>query len=278
MPRRLFACTPTRLLSWLDCPRRYRFAYLDRPTPPKGPAWAHNSLGASVHNALRAWWDQPQARRSVAAGADLVARAWVTDGYRDQEQSTRARSSAQEMVQRYLSGLDPLVQPRGVERTVAFTTEHLAVSGRVDRIDERTTPGGGPARALVVVDYKTGRSPLGPEDTRGSLALALYALGARRTLRGVCHRVELHHLPTGTVAGWDHTDESLGRHLRRAESLAAQAAAAEAVLRAGTDADEAFPARTGTWCGWCDFREHCPPGRAAAPRMLPWDGLADPIR
>ncbi|MBA2322872.1 MAG: recombinase RecB, partial [Pseudonocardiales bacterium] len=30
MPRRLFKVTPSRLASWLDCPRRYRMTYLDR--------------------------------------------------------------------------------------------------------------------------------------------------------------------------------------------------------------------------------------------------------
>ena len=56
MPRRLYPCTPTRLATWLDCPRRYRMTYLDRPMPPKGPPWGHNSLGASVHNALAGWY------------------------------------------------------------------------------------------------------------------------------------------------------------------------------------------------------------------------------
>ena len=56
MPRRLYPCTPTRLNTWLDCPRRYRMTYLDRPAPAKGPPWAHNSFGASVHNALAGWW------------------------------------------------------------------------------------------------------------------------------------------------------------------------------------------------------------------------------
>ena len=37
MPRRLYSCTPTRLTTWLDCPRRYRMGYLDRPVVPKGP-------------------------------------------------------------------------------------------------------------------------------------------------------------------------------------------------------------------------------------------------
>src|SRR5215207_504879 len=56
-PTRLFVCTPSRLGSYEDCPRRYRYTYIDRPTPQRGPPWAHNSLGASVHTALRAWFD-----------------------------------------------------------------------------------------------------------------------------------------------------------------------------------------------------------------------------
>ena len=41
-PQRLFACTPSRLAAF-DCPRRYRFTYLDKPKPPSGPPWAHRS-------------------------------------------------------------------------------------------------------------------------------------------------------------------------------------------------------------------------------------------
>ena len=36
MPERLFVCTPSKLTTYEDCPRRYRYAYVDRPTPPKG--------------------------------------------------------------------------------------------------------------------------------------------------------------------------------------------------------------------------------------------------
>ncbi len=67
MPRRLYTCTPTRLSAWLDCPRRYRMSYLDRPSPPKGPPWAHNSVGASVHNALAGWWRLPLAPTLLCA-------------------------------------------------------------------------------------------------------------------------------------------------------------------------------------------------------------------
>ncbi|MEU9843170.1 PD-(D/E)XK nuclease family protein [Actinomadura sp. NPDC048032] len=269
--------------TWLDCPRRYRMTYLDRPMPPKGPPWAHNSVGASVHNALAGWWRLPVHERSPEAAGRLLLRGWLTDGFRDEAQSAQWRERAREMTERYVAGLDPSDEPLGVERTVATRTDRIAVSGRIDRLDARGSE-------LVVVDYKTGRHVLTADDARGSLALAIYAVAASRVLRRPCRRVELHHLPSGEVAVWEHTDESLARHIRRAEQIAAEAAAADDAYRAGAGKragvprpregevdhaphDELFPPRPGNLCSWCDFARHCPEGREAAPRKEPWAAL-----
>ena len=45
--------------------------YLDRPTPARGAPWAHNTVGAVVHNSLRALFELPPARRTPAAAARL---------------------------------------------------------------------------------------------------------------------------------------------------------------------------------------------------------------
>jgi RecB family exonuclease len=297
MPQRLYACTPTRLSTWLDCPRRYRMSYLDRPPPAKGPPWAHNSMGASVHNALAGWWRLPRRERTVAAAGELLERGWLEDGYADDAQSTQHRRRARRMVESYVAGLDPAREPLGVERTVATKTDLIAFSGRVDRLDDRRDPAGGsagqgsPGRGspgggssgrgdtggpgeLVVVDYKTGRHLLTADDARTSLPLALYALAAERVMRRPCRRVELHHLPTGRVLAWEHSAESLARQLRRAEDIAAECAAADERFRGGDAGDGTFPPRPGSWCGWCDYRAHCPEGGIAAVPRRPWDGLA----
>jgi hypothetical protein len=151
------------------------------------------------------------------------------------------------------------------------------------------------------------------DDARSSLALAIYALAAGRVLRRPCHQVELHHLPTGEVISWTHTDESLLRHLGRAEDIADECAAADERMRSGSVADsgagsvsgsgsgagsgagagsgvgagsgsgvglpperydEVFPPRPRPSCGWCDYLRHCPAGAAAAVRRRPWDGLS----
>jgi len=274
MPRRLYTCTPTRLATWLDCPRRYRFSYLERPPPPKGPPWAHNSLGASVHNALAGWWRLPLAQRTVGAAGTLLDRGWIDEGFADETQSVRWRERARDMVEGYVTHLDPADEPLGVERTVATRTDKIAVSGRIDRLDSRHFDDG---PELVVVDYKTGRHLLTTDDARSSMALAIYALAAGRVMRRACHRVELHHLPTGEVLAWSHTEESLARHLSRAEDIADECAGADERMREGLPRqryDEVFPPRTGPACGWCDYLRNCPEGAAAAVRRRPWDGLS----
>ena len=267
MPRRLFPATPSKLASFADCPRRYRHAYVDRPAPQKGPAWAHNTVGAAVHAALRSWWDLPVEKRTTTAARQLLYSAWSGNGFRDPEQAGRWRARAAGWLTDYLAGLDPTEEPIGNERTVAATTERLALSGRVDRIDRR-------GDELVVVDYKTGRNLCTDDEARGSPALAVYVLGVRRTLRRPCNRVELHHLPTGTVAAFEHTERSLANHVRRAEDIAVDITAATEALAAGEDPDAAFPAVPGTQCSWCDFRPSCPTGRAAVPARETWSFLA----
>jgi hypothetical protein len=253
-------------------------SYLDRPVPPKGPPWAHNSLGASVHNALAGWWRLPLPRRTVEAAGGLVTAGWITEGFADDAQSRRYQGWARALVESYVSGIDPADEPVGVERTVATRTDVIAVSGRIDRLDARPRADG-EGTELVVVDYKTGRHLLSVDDARSSLALALYALAASRALRHECRRVELHHLPSGQVLAWEHTAGSLQRHLRRAEDVAEECADADERMRGPLPPDrydEVFPPNPGPRCGWCDYLRNCPEGRIAAgdPRR-PWDGLAE---
>ena len=274
MPRPLLSCTPSRLTTWLDCPRRYRLTYLERPTAVRGQPWAHTTLGAVVHLALARWWSEPPERRTPATARSLVERAWprpgaAPDGFADARQSARWRDRAAAMTADYVATLDPHDEPAGVERTVAARTDRLALSGRIDRLDRR-------GDQLVVVDYKTGRTPPTADDVRSSLPLALYALAAERTVRRRCARVELHHLPTGRVVGHDHTPQSSAGHLARAEAVADEIVDATTRRLDTSAVNTVFPPRPSGGCAWCDHLGSCAEGRAAAgaPRR-PWDGLGE---
>jgi putative RecB family exonuclease len=266
LPPRLFRASPSRLLAWLDCPRRYRMQYLDRPAPAPRPQRAHTSVGNAVHNALRDWWDLPTGERTPQAGAQLVRSSWIDVGFRDADQSLQWRERAQRQVTDYLDDVDPQHQPLGIERTVSLKTDRLALQGRIDRLDDR-------GAELVVVDYKTSRATPSDDDARTSLPLGLYAAAAWKMFRKRCVRVELHHLPSGTVAGHEHTGESLKRKIDEAESIARDARAAEADYAELGAESVRFPARVGPLCQWCDFRSHCPAGQAVGPEKSGWAAL-----
>jgi RecB family exonuclease len=269
---RLVRVTPARLGVWHDCPRRYRLTYLDRPPAPRGGPQAGNTLGAVVHLALRALFERKPGERTGAAAAALVDRYWSSEGFRDEQQAAAYRARARDWVADYVTEALGRAEPDeelavGLERWVSVSTGRVVAEGRVDRIDRR-------GDELVIVDYKTGRHTPTPADAAASPALALYAVAAERTLRRACRLVELHHLPSGVVAGWRHDDASLAAHVGRAEAAAGELATAADALTAGGDPDALFPARPAPRCAGCPMRRSCPEGRAVGPEAAPWAMLA----
>lgn len=268
MPTPLYAASPSKLLAWLDCPRRYRMQYLDRPRPQARAQRAHTSVGIATHNALRDFWDLPTGQRTPAGVAELVRQSWIDVGFRDPEQSMAWRLRVREAVVDYLRGIDRDRQPVGLERSVSLKTEALALTGRVDRLDDRDGE-------LVVVDYKTGRQVPTDDDARTSLPLALYAAAVSRMFRRPCLRVELHHVPTARVVAHDHTPESLQRKVAEAESIASDLRRADAeFLEQGVES-RSFAPRPSALCGWCDYRAHCAEGQQMGPEKSDWAGLDD---
>lgn len=263
IPAELVRVTPARLNTWAACPRRYRMAYVDRPTPPRAGPQADATLGASVHNALKAVSELPAVQRTPEKAVSELHRCWKHDGFRDRDQSVENRARAAQWLSDYVAGWDGDVAPLAVERWVSAPAGSIIAEGRVDRVDLR-------GEEIVVVDYKTGRHVLDTDDARTSTALALYAIAARRTFRRSCRRVELHHVPSGTVAAWEHTEDSLSEHLADAEDAAGRIRRATEAFAAGEDRDHWFPPRIGRHCSRCDFRAHCPEGTQAAPDLAPW--------
>jgi putative RecB family exonuclease len=257
VPRRLLPVSPTKLDAWQDCRHRYRLRYLERHAVDG--SWAHLSMGNAIHGALRDWFDVEPEERRAGEATDLVARQWSSRGFRDDEQSAQWRDAAARMVERYCAE-HPAPVPFSRERTLGTIAEHVTVSGRIDRIDER-------GDELVVIDYKTGRQVPTPDEARVSRALAIYALIAQRSLRRPVFEVELHHVPSGVVASHRHTAESLDRQLSRVDAIGRDIALAEA---SGTEDD--FPTNPGPLCGWCDFRELCPDA-GIVPAQPRWAGL-----
>lgn len=271
---------PSSLDTWTDCPRRYRFAYVERRRPTHRGGWAHTTLGAAVHLALARWWHLPNEHRTPARVAAAVDEVWTDDGFADAAMSQRWRERARAMVAQYVAAENSrrsvllhlgMGEPRRVETVVSLRAHgSVALMGRPDRIDERPRAG---SSELVVVDYKSGRRPPDTHDARSSRTLAIYAAAAEATLGLPATRVELHHLPTGRIIVGQHDRESRDRHVNRALAVAQDRHRAETRLAQGGRPDELFPPSPGRLCAWCDYRDACPEGRDMGPAAKPWDAV-----
>lgn len=267
MPEPLYSASSSRLLTWLSCPRQYRLRYLDRPPPRRRPQRAHTTVGLVTHAVLRGFWELEPHRRTPTAVVELVETNWSAQGFRDAAQARRWMDRVARQVVTYLRAVDRNAEPLALERTVSFRTSTAAFLGRIDRIDDR----GGD---LVVVDYKTSRVPPTTEDARTSLPLALYLIAVRRIWRRPAARVELHHVPTGEVVGYDHDETSLARKLDEAHSVVDDVRRADAAYGFQGAESRWFAPRVSALCAWCDVRSHCAEGAAWGPEQPDWAGLA----
>ena len=234
-------------------------------TPPKGPPWAHNSLGASVHTALRSWFDLPAAQRrpgraGTPAAGDLGAGRLPRRGAGAGGLSTRA-----------LGWLRALRRRAGSRLRAA----RRRADGRRQDADAGPVRPGRPhrRRRRRAGDRRLQDRPDGPRRRRRPRLAGAGAVRVRRRA-GVPPAV-----PPGRAA------PPADRHGRRARAHRRVARPARAAGRADRGRRRWRPRRSSPpgrdpgrgvsrprpapICGWCDFRRICPAG-SQRPGNEPW--------
>ena len=240
----LFELNPSKLQCYLDCPKQYRFRYIDKR--PERRAFGPSALGRSVHKALRDFYAMEPDERTIDNLLRALRRAWDGIGYRSAKEAEDAFSRAEDMLRRYHAGTNPQdVRVVAMESKFsrAFSSNGVLVTGRVDRIDNVNGE-------YVIVDYKTGR--FGSDDIvlNESLPLSLYAIAVSAVMGRDVSRIAVEHLPTGRRAETWRSLERLDHDWTKLTGLVGE-------MRPGAE----FPARPGSLCRWCDYLVACPEGR-----------------
>ena len=240
----LFELNPSKLQCYLDCPRQYKFRYVDKRSERR--TFGPTALGRSVHKAMRDFYALEPSERTLDNLLRALRRAWDSTGYRAQREAADAFARAEEMLRIYHERTNT-----GAIRVVALESKFsyarsrdgILVTGRIDRLD---IDGG----EYVIVDYKTGRFGSTDEMIGDSLPLSLYAMAASAVLSRDVSRIAVEHLPSG----------------RRAETTR-DAARLAADWKAIVDIvdeirkESVFPPRPGSLCRWCDYLTACPEGQ-----------------
>lgn len=263
--------SPSRVESFTSCPLAFRFASIEKL--PEAPS-PHTTKGSLVHRVLELLFMLAPAERTEASAASCLRRAteeYATDPEMtllglDEVEREAFVADAWSLVQSYLRMEDPTsVREIGVELRLEAQVGALALRGIIDRLelDEHG--------ALIVTDYKTGRSP-GVKYEQSRLAgVQFYSFLCESVLGMRPAAVRLMYLRTGETIEAVPSAQSVRFITTRATAVW------QAVERACVTGD--FRPRTGALCNGCSFKAWCPafggdPARAAVEAPLAIERLA----
>ncbi len=248
----------SRLSTFENCPRQYRYRYIERLPRPWTGVEAH--AGAAVHAALERLYAEKMRTGRTPSLEDLdhdLREAWekvptqalriVRRGFDAEDYLRLARHCLETYYRRHhpFDADETLDVEARVEITLGQDPPARMV-GFMDRLARA------PDGAWEIHDYKTSGSLPREQDLDRDRQLSLYELALRRTLpaRAVVRQV-WHYL----------TFDRRYVRTRPARGLAQVARQVEAAVQRVL-AERSYPARTGVLCHWCDYSEHCPEGRS----------------
>ncbi len=248
---------PTRLSPsgaslFRQCPRRWKFRYLDRlPDPPGVPALA----GTFAHRVLEVLLGEDAPNRTPDRAKEIAREVWpeiaadpdfVALGLdADAEREFRWRGWL--AVQGLWAIEDPTaVQVDSTELDIEVEIAGVPFRGIVDRIDLDD-------HGRVISDYKSGRAP-SPRFAADRLTqVLLYAAAVHADTGAMPTRARLLYLGQ-KIVDIDVTVDNIAEAVGELQDTWSR-------LNAACDSGS-FEARTGPLCGWCPFVEGCPEGSA----------------
>lgn len=242
--------SPSGAGTFEQCPRRWRFRYVERLADPPGEAAL---AGSFAHRVLELLMQREPAERTTDTAKLIARQEWPetesSDDYQaldyDDREGRHFRWKAWQAIEGLWKLEDPCdVEVRATEHDVEATLAGVPFRGIVDRIEEE-------GDGLVVTDYKSGKAP-SPRYRRGRLdQVLLYAAAVEATTGEMPVRARLLYLGQRAV-GIDVTRHEL-------DTVTEKLAGTWQEIHIACEADE-FEPRTGPLCGWCAYVDRCPEG------------------
>lgn len=198
-----FRWSASRLKRLLQCPRQFRYVYIDGlPTLTTAPL----AFGRLVHEIVCAAHETHMTEGALPPKVELLARfdaGWQEILSRE-EVVFRASHAApalyqtqgHELLRVFYALNHDAAPPLAVELAFEVELESHLVRGVIDRVDEVTSREG--ERALVVVDYKSGTRRPTQTEAHSDVQLTIYAQALEKWLALPVVGVEFHALRDGT--------------------------------------------------------------------------------
>lgn len=242
--------SPSGAGTFKQCPRRWKFKYIDRLPEATGE---DALVGSFAHRVLELLLQRPPEQRTLEEARSIARTEWpeteALSDYQalghDETQSRRFRWNAWIAIEGLWRLEDPAnVEVRATELDVEAELAGVPFRGIVDRIEKESD-------GIVVSDYKSGKAPSRRFSRPRLDQVLLYAAAVEATTGEMPVRARLLYLGQRTVG--------INVNRQEIETVTTQLADTwEAILTACTE--DVFEPRPGPLCGWCSYVSGCPQG------------------
>jgi RecB family exonuclease len=169
--------SPSKITTYLACPVKYKWTYVDNRGKWYMRAKSHYSFGTTLHHVLQRFHDQGDQGVTTAHEAlAALEEGWIEAGYQSQEEMDQALAEGRTIVAEYVEAVQraPITsQTVFIEKTLRMDMGEFVLLGRLDRLDQ-TEDGW-----LDIIDYKSGRRGVTEEEVAHDLAMSIYQLLVR---------------------------------------------------------------------------------------------------
>ena len=201
--------SPSKITTYLACPVKYRWTYVDGRGRWYVRAKSYYSFGATLHRVLERLHGPEEG--GVATVEDLPAKLeenWIDAGFSSAEEMQEAFGEGLEILERHFA--ETIVKPKiantiYVEQLLTKKMKGFKLVGRVDRVDEHDDG------SLEIIDYKTGREFVDQDDVSTDIAMAIYQLLLKHKHPDKRVFATIIALKTGAQASWEMPAEEMAQ-------------------------------------------------------------------
>jgi RecB family exonuclease len=244
MPRKP-TLSPTRIATYLECAMKYRYIYFDKIGRFYLKARPGYSFGSTLHQVLQSFHEEGGVQ-SKEQMVEQVEHKWISAGYETPEQEQEYRAAGAEIVQAYHAAaterIEQQVETLFTEKTIFTDMGPFKLTGRVDRIDRHADG------TWEIIDYKSGRMEVTPEEVAESLAMNIYQLILRRIYPGDRVISTIYALRSGSQASAEMSEEEAAKFAADILALG------EEIINRDYENVEPVPVPA---CPYCEFLPRC---------------------
>lgn len=173
MPRKP-TLSPSKLTTYLACPDKYKWTYVDDRGRWYLRSKSYYSFGLTLHKVLQRFHDAGDTGvTTVSQAIAAVDENWIEAGYSSLQEMQEALGEGKSIVAAHVEReltVPTTAQTIMIERLLRLDLGDFVLIGRVDRVDEWEDG------TIEVVDYKSGRSTVSDDEVASDLAMCCYQL------------------------------------------------------------------------------------------------------